>query len=47
MRLSRNMGRDPSKRYDFAKGQKTGCAETIKNLNLSCSFQTSLCLFAV
>jgi len=33
-----SMGRDANKGRDFAKGQKTGCAEAIKNLNLSCNF---------
>jgi len=32
------MGRDPNKGCDFAKGQKLGCAEAIKNLSLSCNF---------
>ena len=33
-----NMGRKPNKGCDFAKGQKTGCPEAIKNLNLICNF---------
>jgi len=32
------MGGDPNKGCDFAKDQQLGCAEVIKNLNLSCNF---------
>jgi len=32
------MGGDPNKGCEFAKGQKTDCAEAIKNLNLTCNF---------
>jgi len=32
------MGRDPNKGRDFAEDQKLGCAEAIKNLNLSYNF---------
>jgi len=38
------MGREPDKACDFAKGQKIGLTEAIKNLKVSCIFQTCLCL---
>jgi len=37
------MGRDPNNGCDFTKGQKTGSAEAIKNLNLSCHFLKLVC----